>query len=142
MLQVLVTSLKNRQGLPAPRVGGGLVGMVARILRWQLAARLWPGDLVFDFVSGSVLVGRKGLTLASSHFYFGFANWHISPFILHALRRDDRFIDIGANIGVDTILGAAVRQAHVVACEPSSATFRYLQRNVRLNGVDDRVTLR
>lgn len=115
--------------------------MVARVLQWQLAARLWPGDLVFDFVSGTALIGRKGLALASLQFYFGFLSWHISPFLLHALRRGDRFVDIGANIGVDTVLAAGVSHASVIACEPSSVAFGYLQRNVHLNVLENRVTL-
>ncbi len=141
MIEFFANLLKKRRAMPHPEVGGGLLGIVARVLQWQLAARLWPGDLVFDFVSGTALIGRKGLTLASGQFYFGFSDWQISPFLLHALRRGDLFVDIGANIGVDTVLAAGVSHAHVIACEPSSAAFGYLQRNVHLNALENRVTL-
>jgi FkbM family methyltransferase len=141
MIHFFTSLLKTQRAMPRPSLGGGFLGMIARVLQWQCAGRIWPGDVVFDFVSGTALIGRKGLARASGQFYFGFLNWHISPFLLHALRSGERFVDVGANVGVDTVLAAGVSHAYVIACEPSSDTFRYLQRNVQMNALESRVTV-
>jgi hypothetical protein len=43
-------------------------------------------------------------------------------FVLHLLRPDDRFLDIGANVGTYTILSSGVAQAHSITLEPIPAT--------------------
>ncbi len=59
------------------------------------------------------------------------------------IRPGDRFLDIGANIGYFTILGAALVGAggHVHAFEPNPRTHDVLARNVRLNNVSHVCTL-
>jgi FkbM family methyltransferase len=56
------------------------------------------------------------------------------------LRPGDRVIDLGAHIGSFAVL-AAWRNAgvEVLAYEPDPANFELLERNVRLNGLEDRV---
>lgn len=58
--------------------------------------------------------------------------------VLHALRPHDLFVDIGANIGSYTLLAGSTG-ARVLAVEPIPATFRWLQRNVAVNDLSDRV---
>lgn len=53
---------------------------------------------------------------------------------------DDVFLDCGANVGMYSIWAAATRRAHVYAFEPESQNYAILNRNIRLNGVGDRVT--
>jgi FkbM family methyltransferase len=59
------------------------------------------------------------------------------------IRPGDRFLDIGANIGYFTVLGAALVGAHghVHAFEPNPRTHDVLARNVRLNTVSHVCTL-
>lgn len=53
---------------------------------------------------------------------------------------DRDILDVGANIGFFTVLGAkALRTGRVLAVEPTSAAFARLTRNVARNGVADRV---
>jgi FkbM family methyltransferase len=52
--------------------------------------------------------------------------------IRRLINSGDTFVDVGAHIGYWTLL-AAKYAAHVLAFEPSSATFAYLQRNLDLN---------
>ena len=60
-------------------------------------------------------------------------------FVLHFLRSDDLFVDVGANSGSYTILAAAVVGADRVAFEPGSDAFVRLEANIALNIADDRV---
>jgi FkbM family methyltransferase len=62
-------------------------------------------------------------------------------FVLHLLRRDDVFVDVGANVGVYTILAAAVG-ARSISIEPIKQAFDQLMLNIHLNGICDRVDAR
>ncbi|KAB2921916.1 MAG: FkbM family methyltransferase, partial [Candidatus Contendobacter sp.] len=53
----------------------------------------------------------------------------------------DLFVDIGANIGSYTVLAAAGAGANCIVFEPGSVAFAWLERNVRLNGIAERVEL-
>jgi FkbM family methyltransferase len=58
-------------------------------------------------------------------------------FLLHVLREQSLFLDVGANVGVYTVLASAVARAKSVSFEPLPSAFHDLLRNVRLNGVED-----
>jgi FkbM family methyltransferase len=62
-------------------------------------------------------------------------------FVLHALREEDVFGDIGANIGVYTILASKNTGAKTIAVEPIASTSKRLSQNVELNNVSGLVTL-
>ena len=52
-------------------------------------------------------------------------------------KRAKRFVDVGANIGYYSLVAAAVNPAiEVVSFEPMPAAFRYLKRNLALNGFE------
>ena len=59
-------------------------------------------------------------------------------FLLHFLREDDLFVDIGGYV----VLASTIAGAESLAIEPIPATFRKLERNVRLNGIAARVDCR
>jgi len=52
---------------------------------------------------------------------------------------DDVLIDIGANVGMYTILAAGARGCRVVAFEPESQNYALLNRNIVANRLSDRV---
>jgi FkbM family methyltransferase len=52
---------------------------------------------------------------------------------------DDVLIDVGANIGVYALCAAAFRGARSYAFEPESQNYAVLNRNIFLNGLQDRV---
>lgn len=55
----------------------------------------------------------------------------------------DTFVDVGANFGLHTLVGGGKvgPRGKVVAIEPVPANLALLRRNVRLNGMADRVTI-
>ncbi len=68
-------------------------------------------------------------------FNFGFWEPNISAYISQFLRRGDIFLDIGSNVGYDTLLGASLVGIHgrVISVEASKRTFDILSTNVELN---------
>lgn len=106
-----------------------------RFLKWQIGSRLVPGPVAIDFVSPARLLIRPGMTGATVNLYAGLYEFEDMAFLLHMLREDDLFVDVGANIGSYTILAGAVAKAQCVSFEPAPQTFRALLDNVHLNGI-------
>ena len=76
-------------------------------------------------------------------FIFNFGVWEpdISRVIEQNLAPGDVFVDIGANVGYDTLLGSRLvgPKGKVVAIEASPTTFSLLQRNLAINETSSNV---
>jgi FkbM family methyltransferase len=113
---------------------------LARFAGWQIRSRLVPGPVVFEWVRGArflVSAGEQGLT---GNLYTGLHEFREMAFLLHLLRADDLFVDVGANAGSYTILACAAVGARGYAFEPGPDAYRRLTGNVRLNRMEHRVT--
>jgi FkbM family methyltransferase len=124
-----------------PLSQGRKLATLRRFAAWQIGARLVPGPVVCPFANGSSLLVRPGMTGATGNLYVGLHEFADMAFVLHVLRGEDLFVDVGANIGSYTVLAAAGAGATCLAFEPGSAAFAWLERNVRLNGIADRTEL-
>lgn len=67
------------------------------------------------------------------------------PYVVEAIKKYSRpdwlFMDLGANIGQNTLVGARLNK-HTISVEPHPLLFPILQQNVRLNGLDNVTTHR
>src|SRR5262245_26754049 len=81
------------------------------------------------------------MTGATGNIYCGLHEFADMAFLLHLLRTDDLFVDVGANIGSYTVLAAAVCGARSISVEPDPHTVHSLKRNLEANRIADRVTL-
>lgn len=90
-------------------------------------------------VDDVVLLIEPGMTGATGNVYVGLVEFADMAFVMHFLRPHDRFLDIGANVGVYTLLAAGGRSADCVAVEPIDTAFRQLTANVRINRLEGRV---
>jgi FkbM family methyltransferase len=112
---------------------------VLRYLAWNIGRRLLVADYVLP------LAGQARLILSNAENYATLAyteqlwDFEEMAFLLHLLRPEDLFADIGANVGGYSVLAAAVAGAAAIAFEPVPETYAKLQRNLRLNGIEDRV---
>ena len=120
---------------------GGRVAALGRLLRWQIASRLMGGRHEIPFAGGTSLFARRGMTGATGNWYAGLHEAEDMAFCLHALRPDDLFMDVGANIGSSTVLAAGAVGARVVALEPSAEARAALTANVALNRLEKRVRI-
>lgn len=122
-----------------PLNAGARFAALGRVLRWQLASRLMPGLIALPYVEGSWLFAKRGLAGATGNWYCGLHEVHEMAFVLHLLRPEEHFVDVGANVGSYTVLAGRGVGARVTAVEPLPGTFAHLQRNVVLNGLGERV---
>ena len=108
---------------------------LARYAAWQVHSRL-RSEVVADWIGGTKLVARSGMTGATGNIYCGLHEYRDMALVLHALRPGDVFVDVGANIGSYTILASGVCGARTIAIEPDGGTARHLARNIAANGLD------
>jgi len=135
----LYSSLKFVLGHPLnkPRKAAALL----RYFQWQVGSRIMPGTIVVPFINDSSLIVEPGMTGATGNIYCGLHEYEDMALALHLLRRGDLFVDIGANIGSYSLLAAAAG-SQVIAFEPIPSTFEALVRNIRFNGLENRIDAR
>ena len=113
---------------------------VTRFLQWQISQKLNPHPVAYPFIGNTKLWVQKGMTGATGNIYTGLHDFEDMSFLLHFLRPEDLFIDIGANIGSYTILAAGVSGANCISIEPVTQTFDVLYKNILINNLTDSVT--
>lgn len=115
---------------------------IGRFAAWQVAARLQPGASVVPYVGGTRLLVARGMTGATGNVYCGLHEFEDMAFVLHALRPEDLFVDIGANVGSYTVLASGAVGARSISFEPAPRAYRALLDNLRLNDLTARVEAR
>lgn len=118
---------------------GRELASIARFIKWQIGSRLVPGKVIYKWINGCRFIVEQGETGLTGNIYTGLHEFSDMGFILHVLRPEDTFVDIGANVGSYTLLASAVVGAYTFAYEPVPDTFRKLTDNIRLNCIEHRV---
>ncbi|MEP7324138.1 MAG: FkbM family methyltransferase [Saprospiraceae bacterium] len=112
---------------------------VFRFLKWQLTSRLNPTPIIYSFTDHAKLIIQKGISAATGNLYCGLYEYNEMGFLLHLLRPEDVFVDVGANIGSFTVLASAQIGAHSISIEPLPATYTSLLKNIAINQIQDKV---
>ncbi|MBT8144289.1 MAG: FkbM family methyltransferase [Gammaproteobacteria bacterium] len=108
---------------------------LGRLLWWQLVAPRNGEARQFGLIDRIRMYVRRGETAVTACYYCGLFEYREMLFLLRCLRDADVFIDVGANSGVYTLLGASTG-ARVIAIEPGSRAHDRLLKNLRLNQID------
>ncbi|QIA24732.1 FkbM family methyltransferase [Mesorhizobium sp. AA22] len=119
----------------------GKVAALARFIRWQIASRLALGSIAVPFVNDTILLVANGMTGATGNIYNGLLEWEEMGFVLHFLRPEELFVDVGANVGAYSVMAAGAVGSPCVCIEPIESTFVHLRRNIAINFLDSRVEL-
>lgn len=142
----------STRGEPKAAVTEALVGLAARYVRngtgtfgkAALATR-WLNPRLREHPRRAVVEARTGDVFAVDtrdliqRYLYLFGAWepHLTGWLRRRLRPGDGFVDVGANIGVFSVLAARLvgDEGRVVAIEASPDLHRHLVRNVRLNAL-------
>ena len=111
-----------------------------RFARWQLRSQI-NAEVIVPWVHETKLAGRRGMTGATGNIYCGLHEFPDMGFLLHFLRPEDTFVDVGANVGSYTVLASGVAGAKSLAIEPDPVTAGHLARNIEINGLTERVEI-
>lgn len=99
---------------------------------WQTISRLIGSPILYNLVNEKYIITQKGLSGVTGNIYCGLHEYEDMAFVLHYLRPEDLFADIGANVGSYTVLAGSTG-ASAIAVEPIPSTFRILQSNIGVN---------
>lgn len=122
-----------------PANQGKRLRSVMRFFGWQFLKRTFGRALVVDF-HGRKLKCYPDSTSSSSVIYFdGLPDYWEMKFIQAYLRPGDNFLDVGANVGVYTILAASCvgEGGSVDAFEPMEETANRIEDQVALNKLNN-----
>lgn len=114
---------------------------ILRFVKWQLSQQINCFPIIYPFTEKSKLIIMKSMTGATGNLYYGLDEFCDMGFLLHFLRKEDIFIDVGANIGSYTVLASAEIGARTISIEPIPSTFAFLKDNVVLNNINNIVEL-
>lgn len=106
-----------------------------RALYWQISKRLKSRPTDID-IQGLRLRCHPDSHSASRALYFsGMPDYWEMRFMLDYLRPGDRFIDVGANVGLYTLLAASIvsPSGHIDAFEPGTTASARFQENMEIN---------
>jgi len=138
-----------------------MIGKLVRTLRWaanhpisngakfngmyrfaaaQVGARLTPGDVCVPFPNETNLLVPPWMKGAAHFIWPSVVEFDEMSFIMHFLRPDDLFVDVGANIGAFTVLAGAVAGAKTLSFEPGPLAYSFLVKNILLNNLSARAT--
>ncbi len=86
-----------------------------------------------------LLVGKKS-TSSIMQYFNSLNDFEEMGLLLHFLTKDDIFVDVGANVGVYSILASGVAGAKSIAIEPSDETIEMLKQNIAINNLENSIT--
>ncbi|MFF4474804.1 FkbM family methyltransferase [Streptomyces sp. NPDC001599] len=120
------------------RNGPGTLGKAALATRWLNAhLREHPRRAVVELPSGGRFAVDTQDLIQRYLYLFGAWEPHLTAWLRRRLRPGDAFVDVGANIGVFSVLAARLvgDTGRVVAIEASPDVHRRLVENARLNAL-------
>ena len=75
------------------------------------------------------------------NYYLGVAEYEDMIFLIHCLKKDDIFIDCGANLGLYTILASKVIGSDTIAFEPHPETVKKFVSILNINNITNKVKI-
>lgn len=124
-----------------PAVRGSRLRAILRYITWQFVSRLNFSDFIYNWVDDAVLVMKRSEAMVTHNYYTGLYEFEDMHFLMKYVSKEDSFVDIGANSGVYTVLAAKVLDIPTLSFEPIKSTFSRLLQNVKINKIENKVTL-
>ncbi len=138
-------TVRNRVAEPSQRAVKRVVRRFLRQLQPAVHAIPWGRDhvLVATPLGTRLLVPVQDISLAPELALTGVYDEPFIDFLARSLRPGMTFVDVGANVGLFTIVGAALVGAggRVFAYECNPGLVDSLRKNVQMNWFNDRVEL-
>jgi FkbM family methyltransferase len=114
---------------------------VSARIAFLTANRLLNRPFPFTLYKNVKLYARFDFGSPILAYCFGLYEEASMHFLIRYLKAEDRFADVGANVGVYTVLAAGATGARVHAFEPFNNAYAALKQNVALNALEGRAIL-
>lgn len=113
------------------------IASICTFIKWQIVSRIWNSSFIFNWIDNSKLIVSKGMTGATGNIYVGLMEYKDMSFLLHYLQKEDLFYDIGANVGVYTVLSSKICGVKTISIEPLPNTYSKLIDNININRLEN-----
>lgn len=119
---------------------------ILRLLSFNLK-KIFKKKIIFPWVDESKLIfdNTEIDTLSQRqikfNYYLGLAEYEDMTFLIHCLKKNDIFIDCGANLGLYTILASKVIGSNSIAFEPHPETVKRFISQLNINNITDKVKI-
>src|SRR5436853_2142802 len=90
---------------------------ILRFFKWQINCIINKYPVVAPFTENTRFLAWKGLSSATANMYCGLWDYEGMGFLLHFLRSEDTFFDVGANIGSYALLASGEIGAKTICFE-------------------------
>jgi len=108
----------------------------AYYLLLYIKVRAFSSVLKYHWISGlKIIVDVNDWTFARNIF-LRLNEFDHSCFAVHFMKKDEIFVDVGANLGHYSLLVSAISGAKVFAYEPMPDTYKKLIRNIKINRLE------
>lgn len=96
-------------------------------------------EIIYKGIGGLKFIISKGNSGLVGNIYYGIYEVNESMFSVHFLRKEDTFLDIGANLGHYSLVASGLTGAKSIAIEPIPSTMQKLQRQIDINHLNDKI---
>ncbi|WP_282147596.1 FkbM family methyltransferase [Algibacter lectus] len=112
-----------------------------RYLIFNLSQTIKKRPQVYDWINGLQFYAEKGDAGIVGNIYYKLMDYEDSMFLLDHLKKEDLFVDVGANLGHYTLLASGICQSKTIAIEPIVTTLIKLKNNIVLNNLEKKVSV-
>lgn len=118
-----------------------------RLLSFNLKKFLKKEQIIFPWVEEAKLIfdNTKNDTLSQRqikfNYYLGLVEYEDMAFLIHCLKKDDIFIDCGANFGIYSILASKVIGSDTIAFEPHPESVKKFINQLNINNITSKVKI-
>lgn len=114
---------------------------MCRYLVFNLTQTISKQPRIFNWIHGLKFYAEKGDAGLVGNIYYKLMDYEDSMFLIDHLKKSDVFVDVGANLGHYTMLASGICKTKSIAIEPIESTLIKLNKNIKLNRLNDKVTI-
>ncbi|MDG2991515.1 FkbM family methyltransferase [Candidatus Synechococcus calcipolaris G9] len=125
-----------------PLINKKKTSMLLKFWKWQIATKILldssSNKILFQVIDNPEIK----IILADTYwetFLCHLDEWEDMVYLLHVMSEEDLLVDVGANLGIYTLLASGVRGAKSICFEPVPWTYEYLMDNLYLNRLTSKV---
>lgn len=112
-----------------------------RYLSFNISQAIIKKPRIFNWIEGLKFYAEKGDAGLVGNVYYKLMDYEDSMFLINHLKKEDLFVDVGANLGHYTMLASGICKAKTIAIEPIDTTLKKLKKNITLNELKNRVRI-
>lgn len=111
-----------------------------RVLYWMMKVRIpTKKKMVYSWIDDSSFYFDGNDHGVTGNIYTGLDEFESMSFLMHTMRQEDTFFDIGSNSGIYSVLSGKVVKSRTFSYEPDTECFKRLSKNIELNDLNEKV---